>query len=79
MSNSDIVHDTESLIVWGKSGKWWYEAPLPPRWHRCKPWNKAMDMEKNYRTWRCACGNIGWPDLGWGNEKNSRRRRRAPQ
>jgi hypothetical protein len=54
----------------------WYDAPVPPRFHRCKPqtrgWYKTSFIE------RCACGAIrSQGSYGW-ISKNERRRGGEP-
>jgi hypothetical protein len=53
-------------------GIWWYEAPRPRRWHRCKPWTSGW-MDLFGRVDRCACGAIRYNGRGW-IERNSRRK-----
>lgn len=59
-------------------GVWWYEAPLPPFLHRCRPWTIAPGLRgrRDYGVERCACGGMRFTDdrrAGWG-WRNSRGR-----
>lgn len=58
-------------LIENREGVWWYKAPIPRRWHRCKPWTTGIS---NHRViYRCACGAIRVdPDGNWW-ERNSRR------
>lgn len=47
------------------------EAPLPWRWHRCRPWSRAR-LPGIGHIERCACGAIRRDRAMW-IEKNSRR------
>lgn len=50
----------------------WYKAPIPRRWHRCKPQTKGW-LRYFTRVQRCACGGIRMDGHhGWA-ERNSRR------
>jgi len=58
------------LRVWHLDGVEWLHAPLPWRWHKCKPQTRGViGFETVYR---CACGAISNNGLDW-IEKNSRR------
>lgn len=56
------------------NGVWWYDAPLPRRWHRCTVWSSgAIDGFGINMVERCACGAICHRgDRIW-IERNSRR------
>ena len=64
ISSNDIKH---------LDGIPWHEAPLPPRFHRCKPQTKGWVGFSQVN--RCACGAIKdvGTQRGW-CEKNSRRK-----
>jgi hypothetical protein len=51
----------------------WYNAPLPWRWHRCRPHSSGIVSGRLAE--RCACGGIrlGGPPRPW-LERNQRRR-----
>jgi hypothetical protein len=49
----------------------WHEAPLPRRWHRCKPWTVGATTTLGL-VQRCACGAV-YVNGHWYN-KNQRRR-----
>jgi hypothetical protein len=50
----------------------WHQAPLPRRWHRCRPqtsgWIRADRFE------RCACGAGRFDGAGPWLDRNSRRK-----
>jgi hypothetical protein len=52
----------------------WWNAPLPRRWHRCRP-HQTGALGDGTPVDRCACGGIrlGGPPHPW-LERNSRRR-----
>lgn len=52
----------------------WYNAPLPRRWHRCRPHNSGITALGRLAE-RCVCGGIrlGGPPHPW-LERNARRR-----
>lgn len=59
-------------------GVWWYEAPLPPRWHRCRPWTTGRVDSENLgpkMIHRCACGAMRFGEKGVWIERNQRRRK----
>lgn len=62
-----------TLGVENKDGIWWHQAPLPRRWHRCKPWTSGEMFFEHFD--RCACGSLrkGGPGNPW-SRKNTRRR-----
>ena len=42
-------------------GVWWYDAPLPRRWHRCRPWTVGLVDGGHLGpavVQRCACGGM---------------------
>ena len=53
-----------------KDGIWWFDAPLPRRWHKCKTHTIALLGTGLIR--RCRCGAISWNGGMW-IEKNSER------
>lgn len=59
-----------------RNGVWWYDAPLPRRWHRCKPWSTGS-TQSFALVERCACGAIrlNGESRPW-MDRNSRRDRR---
>ena len=67
-------HDCDYIESVG--GIAWQDAPLPYRWHRCRPQTRGW-FGLNY-TERCACGATRL-DGRYGNwmEKNQTRRHRA--
>lgn len=54
------------------NGTDWFEAPLPRRFHRCRPWTFGFGGGLTYVE-RCACGAIRLDHRVW-LERNSRRR-----
>lgn len=56
-----------------RQGGTWYNAPLPRRWHRCRPHNTGI--VSGGLVERCACGGIrlGGAPHPW-LERNARRR-----
>lgn len=54
-----------------KDGIWWFEAPLPRRWHKCKTHTIALLGTGLVR--RCRCGAISWNGGMW-IEKNAERK-----
>lgn len=63
----EILEDREN-----KNGLWWYQAPLPRRWHKCSPWSSCW-INLFDRVERCTCGAIRYNKGTW-HEKNSRRK-----
>lgn len=57
-----------------RGGVSWYDAPVPRRWHRCRPQNRAYFAASGYVE-RCACGAIRGNFGPWA-ERNSRLRLR---
>jgi hypothetical protein len=55
----------------------WHDAPLPSRWHHCKPQTRGW-IGLNY-TERCACGAIRLSARDPWMEKNQTRHGRARQ
>ncbi|MGW5259653.1 hypothetical protein ACWEQG_01680 [Microbispora sp. NPDC004025] len=50
----------------------WTEAPLPRRWHRCRPQTRALD--RGMRVFRCPCGAIALDEpSGWVDRNSGRR------
>jgi hypothetical protein len=69
------IFDGGMLRIETRCGLYWDQAPLPPRFHRCRPWTVGFDGLKP-PTRRCACGAISFADIpGW-SEKNARRKKR---
>lgn len=63
--------------VRSRGGVDWFDAPIPHRFHRCRP--QTMGWTKHF-TWieRCACGAMRRDeDLHW-TWRNSRRKRATP-
>lgn len=62
----------EELLLLGivnRNNTWYFDAPLPRRWHRCSAWTVSEDVS------RCACGAVQMPSFqGDWIERNSRRR-----
>jgi hypothetical protein len=52
----------------------WHEAPLPRRWHRCKPQTSGR-LSGGSLIERCACGAVRYDGHGVWIERNQRRRR----
>jgi hypothetical protein len=52
----------------------WMDAPLPPRFHRCKPQTRG-GVNRFTRVYRCACGGVSMDGRYW-DEKNDRRSKR---
>lgn len=69
------THEHGPNFIESLNGLDWYEAPLPPRWHRCKAQTRGY-MTLNAIA-RCACGATyimgGW--IGKNETRNMRRRR----
>ena len=59
--------------VGDKDGIGWHEAPLPRRWHLCRPQTFGF-VSKSYIE-RCACGGMWTLDGGGWTHKNSRRKK----
>ena len=54
----------------------WHKAPLPRRWHRCRPQTRGM-MAGGYVE-RCPCGAIRLSTSGpWGRKNQTRQDRAA--
>jgi hypothetical protein len=51
----------------------WTDAPLPPRWHRCKPQTRGYATGEFVQ--RCACGAV-WILGGWTNRNERRKGKR---
>jgi hypothetical protein len=49
----------------------WNLAPLPRRWHRCRPWHTGY---LGQRIERCACGATRSDIANFWHGKNARRR-----
>ena len=60
-----------------KDNIWWYEAPLPRRWHRCFVQTEGK-YDDGVVVQRCACGAIRSSDglftTRWEN-RNDRRKK----
>ena len=56
------------------NGVSWSDAPVPPRWHRCKA--QTQGLLPTGWVYRCACGAIS-SDARWWSQRNSRRRTRG--
>lgn len=57
---------------------WWYDAPLPRRWHRCRPWTTGTiegDHLGPTPIHRCACGAMRFGETGPWIHRNERRRK----
>lgn len=50
----------------------WHKAPLPRRWHGCKPW--TIGVLDGHIVYRCACGAMQMDADGYWSERNSRRK-----
>lgn len=50
----------------------WMDAPLPGRWHRCRPQTRGW-VNHFTRVYRCACGAISMDGRHW-DERNQRRK-----
>lgn len=59
-----------------KDGIWWYDAPLPWWWHRCRLWTSWSQSDPH--RGRCACGAT-YCDGSWFNKNETRKaaRRRS--
>lgn len=57
-------------------GVWWYEAPLPWRWHRCRPHSAALTAYRGrvLDIDRCACGAMRFERGPW-MDRNQRRKK----
>lgn len=54
-----------------RGGLGWQNAPLPPRWHRCRPWHVGY---LGQRIERCACGATRSDVANFWHDKNLRRK-----
>lgn len=72
---ADEAHDKlrDYSSIRNVDGVGWWQAKVPPRWHRCKAQTTAMD--KLDRIERCACGAIRWNGRAW-IRRNERRQSR---
>lgn len=70
MSDNDWVRDYENGLEFTehRDGVDWYDAPLPPRRHRCVAQTRGF-MSGGFIE-RCACGATGFGDGCW-IERNS--------
>lgn len=61
-------------------GDWWYEAPLPRRWHRCRPHTSALTTMRGrvFDIDRCACGAMRFSGGPW-TDRNQRRKSAAQE
>ncbi|MCW2300614.1 hypothetical protein [Rhodococcus erythropolis] len=57
-----------------RDGIEWHQAPVPPRWHRCKAQTRGWMNLFTYIE-RCACGAIR-RDLGTWHDRNQTRKAR---
>jgi len=63
---------------WHRDGIAWYAAPVPGRWHRCKPWSVFISRHgmtgEPVLVERCACGaqRRDGEEYVW-TDRNSRR------
>ena len=55
-------------------GLLWHEAPIPSRWHHCRPWTVGRTMEQQLVDY-CACGAVRMNGLDPWYRRNSRRRK----
>jgi hypothetical protein len=60
------------LNTWNLDGVWWYEAPKPRRFHRCRVQTFGY-LRSGATVERCACGGIRMDSLGPWIDRNSRR------
>jgi hypothetical protein len=69
---ADQLEALQAEMIAGQAAAW-YNAPLPRRWHRCRPHNTGIVSGRLVE--RCACGGIrlGGPPRPW-LERNQRRR-----
>ena len=78
--NMVLAYESEdgSFKMWHKDGVAWNDAPLPPRWHRCKVQTRGYDRLELIE--RCACGATRFDGGGvWvgKNETRDYRKRHA--
>jgi hypothetical protein len=53
----------------------WHQAPIPPRWHHCRPWTiGTATPDEHDPMHRCACGSFRLARNRYWVAKNSRRR-----
>ena len=64
-----------SLELEHLDGVGWFDAPLPPRFHRCRPQTRAWTGYVD-RVYRCPCGAISEDGKHW-LEKNQTRKNRS--
>jgi len=59
-----------------RNGIAWWDAPVPPRFHRCSVQTEGWIGLS--QVWRCACGSVRNPGISrrW-LDRNSRRKERA--
>lgn len=67
MSEWKTAYKDDTLIVWNRGDKWWYEVPAPRKFfHRHTAQTKAHMGFDRYTMSRCACGAVAFSDIpGW--------------
>lgn len=65
-------YDSDSSQIEHLDGVPWHKAPIPRRFHRCRPQTRGY-VNTFTPVLRCACGAINFDNSGWA-EKNSRRK-----
>jgi hypothetical protein len=69
---SEYVWEDGPLFVKHLDGVKWYEAPVPPRRHKCWAQTKGM-LPSGEEVERCACGAVKNPKYRSWLEVNSRK------
>lgn len=64
----------DALRIWHLDGIAWFEAPLPRRFHFCRPQTRGYNSLSPLVE-RCACGSIRSGGRFW-LERNARRKER---
>jgi hypothetical protein len=59
--------------IWHLDGQPWWEAPVPHRWHKCRPQTYGL-MDWFTLVFRCRCGAISHGGRGPWIERNQRRK-----
>ena len=55
-SPDEWVNDPRHPDGFHRRGVIWYDATLPWRWHRCRPWSRITLSDTFRLVERCACG-----------------------
>lgn len=74
MSAGDWIADDVLPDIAHLDGIPWFKAPLPRRWHRCRPQTGGWFDELTFIE-RCACGAARLDATGEWSRRNERRQR----